>query len=76
MDRDNLTILTDTNVNKIVIENKKSVGVECIDKDGNYFILKSNKEVILSSGAFGSPQIMLRSGIGPKDEIEEHNIEQ
>ena len=75
LDRDNLTILTDTNVNKIVIENKKAVGVECIDKDGNYFILKSNKEVILSSGAFGSPQIMLRSGIGPKDEIVEHNIE-
>jgi len=74
-DRDNLTILTETNVNKIVIENKKAVGVECIDKDGNYFILKSNKEVILSSGAFGSPQIMLRSGIGPKDEIVEHNIE-
>ena len=62
LDRDNLTILTDTNVNKIVIENKKAVGVECIDKDGNYFILKANKEVILSSGAFGSPQIMLRSG--------------
>ena len=75
LDRDNLTILTDTNVNKIVIENKKAVGVECIDKVGNYFTLKSNKEVILSSGAFGSPQIMLRSGIGPKDEIVEHNIE-
>ena len=75
LDRDNLTILTDTNVNKIVIENKKAVGVECIDKDGNYFILKANKEVILSSGAFGSPQIMLRSGVGPRDEINKHGIE-
>ncbi len=75
LDRDNLTILTDTNVNKIIIENKKAEGVECIDKDGNYFILGVNKEVILSSGAFGSPQIMLRSGIGPRDEIVEHGIE-
>ena len=75
LDRDNLTILTDTNVNKIVIENKKAVGVECIDKDGNYFILKANKEVILSSGAFGSPQIMLRSGVGPRNEINKHGIE-
>ena len=75
LERDNLTILTDTNVNKIVIENKKAVGVECIDKDGNYYILKANKEVILSSGAFGSPQIMLRSGVGPRDEINKHGIE-
>ena len=75
LDRDNLTILTDTNVNKIVIENKKAKGVECIDKDGNYFTLKANNEVVLSSGAFGSPQIMLRSGVGPEEEIVKHGIE-
>ena len=75
LDRDNLTILTDTNVNKIVIENKKARGVECIDKDGNYFTLKANNEVVLSSGAFGSPQIMLRSGVGPEEEIVKHGIE-
>ena len=75
LDRDNLTILTDTNVNKIVIENKKAKGVECIDKDGNYFTLEANNEVVLSSGAFGSPQIMLRSGVGPEEEIVKHGIE-
>ena len=75
LERDNLTILTDTNVNKIVIENKKARGVECIDKDGNYFTLKANNEVVLSSGAFGSPQIMLRSGVGPEEEIVKHGIE-
>ena len=73
--RSNLTIITDTNVNKIIVENKKAIGVECINKDGEYFILNSNKEVLLSSGAFGSPQIMLRSGIGPKEEITKHGIE-
>ena len=55
MDRENLTVMTNTNINKIIIENKKAVGVECINKDGKYFTVSANKEVLLSSGAFGSP---------------------
>ena len=74
LDRENLTVLTETNVNKIVVQNKKACAVECIDKNGEYFTLEANKEVLLSSGAFGSPQIMLRSGIGPSDEILKHGI--
>ena len=75
LERENLTVMTDTNVNKILFENKKAVGVECIDKDGKVIIVNANKEVILSSGAFGSPQILLRSGIGPLGEIVKHDIE-
>ena len=75
LERENLTIFTDTNVNKIIIENKKAVGVECINKQGEYFTIGANNEVLLSSGAFGSPQIMLRSGIGPENEIIKHGIE-
>ena len=75
LERENLTLMTDTNVNKILFENKKAVGVECIDKDGKVIIVNANKEVILSSGAFGSPQILLRSGIGPLGEIVKHDIE-
>ena len=75
LERENLTVITDTNVNKILFENKKAVGVECIDKDGKVIKVNANKEVILSSGAFGSPQILLRSGIGPLGEIVKHDIE-
>ena len=75
LERENLTVLTDTNVNKIIFENKKAVGVECIDKDGEFMTINADKEVILSSGAFGSPQILLRSGIGPSEEILRHSIE-
>ena len=75
LDRENLTVMTDTNVNKIIIENKKAVGVECIDKDGKSFTIKADKEVLLSSGAFGSPQILLRSGVGPAEEIIKHGID-
>ena len=75
LDRENLTVMTDTTINKIIIDNKKAVGVECINKNGEYFKVNAKKEVLLSSGAFGSPQIMLRSGIGPAEEILKHDIE-
>ena len=75
LDRENLTVLTDTNVDKILMDGNKAVGVRCIDKDNNSFVIDCSKEVILSSGAFGSPQIMLRSGLGPREEIVKHGIE-
>ena len=75
LERDNLTVLTDTNVNKINIVDGKATGVLCINAEGNEFIIEASKEVLLSSGAFGSPQILLRSGIGPADEILKHGIE-
>ena len=75
LERDNLTVLTDTHVNKILIEENSAKGVECIDADNNTFTFHASKEVILSSGAFGSPQILLRSGIGPANEITKHGID-
>ncbi len=75
LDRENLTVMTDTNVNKIIFENKKAVGVECLNEAGELVTINATKEVILSSGAFGSPQILLRSGVGPSEEILKHNIE-
>ncbi len=75
MDRENLTVLTDTNVNKILVNDSRATGVSCIGEDGEEFTLNATKEVLLSSGAFGSPQVLLRSGIGPEQEITKHGIE-
>ena len=75
LERENLTVLTDTHVDKININNNKADGVACIDQEGNSFTINASKEVILSSGAFGSPQILLRSGVGPREEIIKHGIE-
>ena len=41
LDRENLTVLTETNVNKIVVQNKKACAVECIDKNGEFFTLEA-----------------------------------
>ena len=75
LERENLTVLTDTNVNKILINNDRATGVSCIDEDGNEFEIRASKEVLLSSGAFGSPQVLLRSGVGPEEEITKHGID-
>ena len=75
LERENLTVLTDTNVNKILINDSRASGVSCIGEDGEEFTLNATKEVLLSSGAFGSPQVLLRSGIGPEQEITKHGIE-
>ena len=75
LQRDNLTVLTDTNVDKIIMDGDRAVGVSCFDANKKPFEIRCTKEVLLSSGAFGSPQIMLRSGLGPKEEISKHGID-
>ncbi|KIW00229.1 uncharacterized protein PV09_08267 [Verruconis gallopava] len=66
----NLTVVTNALVSKIMVENKRAVAVEAAD--GRVFFAR--KEIILSGGALNSPQLLLLSGIGPKEEIEKHSI--
>jgi len=74
MDRPNLTVITSATTSRILIEGKKAVGVEYL-KGNERLSIKANKEVILSAGAFGSPQILKLSGIGPAEELKSHGIE-
>ena len=61
-------------VSRIVIENGRAVGVEFKHK-GQVTVVRANKEVLLSAGAFQSPQVLMLSGIGPRQELEKHGIE-
>ena len=72
--RKNLHTETDVTVDKVVFEGKKAVGVSYF-KNGKSFTVFADKEVILSAGALNSPQILLRSGVGPADEIKPHGLE-
>lgn len=72
--RDNLTILTDSRVTKLLLDNKQCTGVEVISNHQLLTVMAS-KEVILSAGAFISPQILLLSGIGDKQDIVPFGIE-
>lgn len=72
--RPNLTVLSNTLTHKVILEGDQATGIEVSNKAGEIFIIKANKEVILSAGAIGSPHLLLLSGIGPKDELERQGI--
>ncbi|MBC7388240.1 MAG: GMC family oxidoreductase N-terminal domain-containing protein [Opitutaceae bacterium] len=73
MDRENLVVITNTQVARVIIDDKKATGVAVI-KDGKEEIFTATSEVILSAGALASPKILLLSGIGPKMHLEEIGI--
>ncbi len=56
-----------------MIENDKAIGVEYRTGDSSS-IAKANKEIILSAGAFQSPQLLMCSGVGERDELAKHGI--
>lgn len=71
--RPNLHVITQAMVARVVIENGRAVGVEYKHK-GQTTIINAKKEVLLSAGAFQSPQVLMLSGIGPRQELEKHGI--
>lgn len=71
--RRNLTIVTETSVNRILFEGKRAIGVEVRDRNGVRTI-RSRREIILSAGAIESPKLLQLSGIGPGALLEGHNI--
>ena len=73
--RPNLKILTQVHATRLVLEAKTCTGVEVAGPQGR-MILNASAEVIVAAGTFGSPQLLLLSGIGPRDEIAPHGIAQ
>ncbi|SDY36667.1 GMC family oxidoreductase [Citreimonas salinaria] len=69
--RPNLTVRTGAQVRRIAIADGRATGVEMMDGT----TLHAGSEVILSSGAIGSPRLLMLSGIGPADHLREHGIE-
>lgn len=72
--RKNLKIITHAQVMKIEINDRKATGVTYTDRSGTAHTIKCDREVILSSGAIGSPQILMLSGVGSGDELKENGI--
>jgi choline dehydrogenase-like flavoprotein len=66
--RPNLTIKTGCRATRIVLEAKRAVGVEVVDS-GDLTVFRAERDVIVSSGAMGSPKLLLQSGIGPAEHL-------
>ncbi len=71
--RGNLTVWTGIHVTRVMIENGRAVGVEYLQKSSGHQV-RSAHEVILCAGAIGSPQLLLRSGLGPRRQLEALDI--
>ena len=72
--RRNLTILTNTVVSKLLMEERTAVGVEMLDTLGSKSTVRANREVILSAGPLATPQILELSGIGQETILSQHGI--
>jgi choline dehydrogenase-like flavoprotein len=73
--RPNLTILTKATAERVCVsEDGRATGVQVKQGRRNQLIT-AKREVILSAGAFGSPQLLMLSGIGPRDELAAQGIQ-
>jgi choline dehydrogenase-like flavoprotein len=70
----NVEAITDAYATRILFDGERAVGVEYL-KDSTLHEVRADREVIVSAGAYGSPQLLLLSGIGPADELGLHGIE-
>ena len=72
--RPNLTVLTRCHAEGVTLDGTRATGVR-VRVRGRSDWIEAGREVILSAGAFGSPQLLLLSGIGPREELARHGIE-
>lgn len=74
--RYNFKILKNSFVNRVIINNDTKVaqGVE-VEVNGKVINLIAKKETIISAGAIGTPQILIKSGIGKAKDLERNNID-
>lgn len=72
--RDRITVETNAQAEKLLIEGNRCVGVR-YTQNGEARQARARAEVILAAGAIGSPQLLQLSGIGPGELLREHGIE-
>ncbi len=73
MGRRNLTVASRTQATRVLFEGKRAVGVEYLE-DGTLRSVRARREVILSGGTYGSPTLLMLSGIGPAQDLHGHGI--
>jgi choline dehydrogenase-like flavoprotein len=72
--RKNLTVFTDTLVQRVMFEGQRAVGIECAAGE-SMLKFRAQREVILSAGALQSPKLLQLSGVGPAEHLRSLGIE-
>lgn len=71
----NLIVFPLTMAKRIIFDSdRRATGVE-VDTDGMRYVLNATREVIVSAGSFQSPQLLMVSGVGPAESLNEHGID-
>ncbi len=71
--RRNLTILPEAHATRVLLEDGRAVGVEY--RQGNETLrARARREVVVSGGVYGSPQLLMLSGIGPAEHLRDHGV--
>jgi len=69
--RPGLTLLTGADVRRVVLREGRASGVEYLTADGGLRYVEARREVVVAAGAVGSPVLLMRSGIGDPDGLED-----
>ena len=70
-DRANLSVMLHTMATRLVLEGCRVTGVEVVQGNNkSTSVLRAEREVLVSSGAMGSPKLLMQSGIGPADHLQ------
>jgi choline dehydrogenase len=72
--RENLEVVTGAAVQRVDIAGGRAAGVRFRDRRGREHVARAEREVILAAGAFGSPQLLMISGVGPAGHLRELGI--
>lgn len=72
--RSNLTVRSNAQVTRVLLEGTRATGVEYRVAAGLTQV-RAGREVVLCGGAFNSPQLLMLSGIGPREELSRHGID-
>jgi choline dehydrogenase len=72
--RPNLSVVTGAHATRILFKQSRAVGVEYV-AGGTKLTATCDREIILCGGAYGSPQLLMLSGIGPAEHLRQHGIE-
>ncbi|MBI4940511.1 MAG: GMC family oxidoreductase N-terminal domain-containing protein [Actinobacteria bacterium] len=73
LSRPNVTVLVNTQVNRVLLRGNHAVGVEAVT-DGRTVRFGAHLEVVLSTGGFNTPKLLMLSGIGHEKELRAHGI--
>ncbi|MGY4973517.1 GMC family oxidoreductase [Streptomyces nigrescens] len=73
LERPNLEVLTGAQCTRVLFDGARASGVE-LERGGDLLQLRAEREVVLSAGAYNSPQLLMLSGIGVADELAARGI--